>query len=39
MTTIELTLAWLTHYYGEFNESPHLMVGRCLNLFKRYGIK
>lgn len=25
------TLAWLKHYYIEFNESPHLMVGRSLN--------
>lgn len=25
------TLAWLKHYYTEFNESPHLMIGRYLH--------
>ena len=27
-------LAWLDHYYNEFNESPHMVIGRYLHCIK-----
>ena len=33
---VENTLAWLTHYEREFNESPIMSVGRLVKLLQRY---
>ena len=35
-STIENTLAWLGHYNREFNESPHINIGRLINLLQKY---
>jgi len=38
LNKIENTLAWLKHYYAEFDESPHLFVGRYLAMMKKWNI-
>ena len=35
LSKTENTLAWLKHYYAEFNESPHLFVGRYLAMMEK----
>jgi len=34
--SIQNVLDWLTHYEREFNESPHLEVGRLIKFLQKY---
>lgn len=33
---IENILAWLKHYNREFNESPHMNIGRLINSLQKH---
>ena len=33
---IENTIAWLIHYEREFNESPHMKIGRLIKFLQKW---